>query len=367
LLLSPLHAGALYAYVPAVLISSLGYSALALWWAIDQFQREEVLFREAERFELRLWIRHLLRDKEPIPSFGEAGFCFVLIMLLQFLFMRFLKQRLDIFADAGAFARTQVMFQLLLVQQMAIIATPALMMGVMLTTSVRQTFSLRWPGWSFLAAAAVLPFALHPLDIELLRRMKWLFGDLPQGIEQALAPMSDPNQPLWLVLTAFAVAPAVCEEVAFRGFMLRGFSRGGRLGLAVVLSSVAFGAMHMIPEQVFNTMLIGLVLGALTIHSRSLLPAVLFHFFNNALGVAHARIGSKLPELLPNSPFVSFDDDSIRYHWPTLIVCLAIAGPLLVWIFRPLCSRKGPAVPQTGAVDRVPVIRGAGSPAVKGL
>jgi sodium transport system permease protein len=281
--------------------------------------------------------------------------------------MRFLKLRLDDVAKADDFARAQVMFQLLLVQQMAIIATPALMMGVMLTTSIRQTFSLRWPGWSFLAAAAVLPFALHPLDVELLRRLKWLFGELPQETEQALARMSDPDQPLWLVLTAFAVAPAICEEVAFRGFMLRGFSRGGRLGLAIVLSSVAFGAMHMIPEQVFNTTLIGLVLGALTIRSRSLFPAVLYHFLNNALAVAHARIGSNLPELLPDSPFVSFDDGSIRYDWPTLIVCLAIAGPLLVWIFRPLCSRTRPEIAHPTAVERHPLIGGTGTPAANGV
>ena len=60
--------------------------------AIDQFSREEVLFREAERFEVRLWLRHLLRDKEPTPSFTEAGFCFALIMLLQFAALKHLQE-----------------------------------------------------------------------------------------------------------------------------------------------------------------------------------------------------------------------------------------------------------------------------------
>ncbi|HEY3967616.1 MAG TPA: ABC transporter permease subunit, partial [Planctomycetaceae bacterium] len=77
LLLSPMNPGALYLYVGPVLATSFLYSALALWWAIDQFKREEVLFREGERFELGLWVRHLLRDKEPLPSFSEALFCFV--------------------------------------------------------------------------------------------------------------------------------------------------------------------------------------------------------------------------------------------------------------------------------------------------
>ena len=55
------------------------------------FNREDVLFREAERFDVRLWLRHLLRDKEPTPSFAEAVLCFVLVMLLQFGALPFLR------------------------------------------------------------------------------------------------------------------------------------------------------------------------------------------------------------------------------------------------------------------------------------
>jgi sodium transport system permease protein len=340
LLLSPLHAGALYPYVPGVLISSTAYSALALWWAIDQFKREEVLFREAERFELRLWIRHLLRDKEPTPSFSEAGFCFVLIMMLQFFSLRFLQQKLLMVSTADAAQRAQTMMHLLLVQQLAIIASPALMMGVMLTTSVRKTFGLCWPGWKWLGAAVVLPFALHPLAIELLAHLHWLLGDLPPGAREALAPLTDAEQPFWLVLLTFAVAPAFCEEVAFRGFILRGLSRGGRVLLAIGLSSLAFGVMHMVPQQVFNGMLMGLVLGALAINSRSLFPAIVFHFLNNALGVMHARVSARAPEWLRDSPLTTISDGTMRYTWVTLCLCLLVATPILVWLIRPILPRR---------------------------
>ena len=84
LLLSSVSISSIYVYAIPVLISTTFYSFLALYWAIEQFKSENVLFREAERFELKLWFRHLLRDKELTPSFSEAMFCFVLIMLLQF-------------------------------------------------------------------------------------------------------------------------------------------------------------------------------------------------------------------------------------------------------------------------------------------
>lgn len=335
LLLSPLHEGALYAYVGPVLATSLGYSVMALWWAIDQFKREEVLFREGERFELGLWVRHLLRDKEPLPSFSEAGFCFVLIMLLQFFAMGFLKERLSL----GAIDDPTLVLKVLLVQQLAIIACPALMMGLMLTTSLRSTFRIHWPGWSMLGAACVLPFVIHPLSVEGLSRLQWFFGELPAEFVKPLAAMSDRDIPLWFVLLTFAAAPAFCEEVAFRGFMLSGMARHGRLAVAVGLSSAAFGVMHMVPQQVFNASLLGLVLGTLAVRSQSLLPCIIFHFINNALGVIHGRFGKQLSDLPGMKDLVAIDGDgALRYGWPMLVACLIVAVPLLVWLFRPLCQ-----------------------------
>lgn len=335
LLLSPMHAGALYLYVGPVLITSFGYSALALAWAIDQFKREEVLFREGERFDLRLWLRHLWRDKQSLPTFSQAVFCFVLIMLLQFFATGYLRGRIVPGAELGPAA----MMQLLIVQQLVIIAGPAVLMGIILTTSVRDTFRARWPGWKMLAAACLLPVLIHPLSVEALSHLHWFFGELPPELAKPLAAMSDDNLPLWFVLLAAAVAPGFCEEVAFRGFILSGLARRGRLLLAVVFSSAAFGMMHMIPQQVFNASLVGLVIGCLAVRSNSLLPCVAFHFVNNALGVCHGRYGKELPELGWLDPYFAMTDGSLRYRWPTLMICIGLAAPILVWLFRPLLAR----------------------------
>ena len=63
-------------YFLPVLVPTLVYAAIALRWAIDLFQREEVLFREAEQFSLYSWFRHLFRDREPRPTGGQAILCF---------------------------------------------------------------------------------------------------------------------------------------------------------------------------------------------------------------------------------------------------------------------------------------------------
>ena len=163
MLASPDSQAAIYFGVP-VLVTSIGYSLLALWWAIDQFAREDVLFREAERFDLRLWVRHLLRDKEPTPSFAEAGFCFALIMLILFAAMKPMNQAV---MSAGPEEVAERMMKLLMIQQLVIIASPALFMGLLLTTNFVQTFRLRWASWKMWGFAVVLPFVLQPLSVAL--------------------------------------------------------------------------------------------------------------------------------------------------------------------------------------------------------
>jgi len=336
-LLNPGNTEALI-FAGPVLVTSIGYSLLALWWAIEQFSSEGVLFREGERFEPALWFKHLLRDKEPTPSFTEAGFCFVIIMLAQFASMRAFGQSIS---AAAPDQLGVAMMKLLVIQQVTIIACPALFMGLILTTSVRMTFRLRWPGGKFLAIAVLLPFALHPLSLELVASLSWFFPQLPEGAARLMQTMSDHEQPLWLILLSFAAAPAICEELAYRGFVLTGFSRNGRTGLAIALSAVTFGVMHMIPQQVFNATLLGLVLGLIASRSGSLLPGVVFHFFFNSLAVVRERVGTALAEAPTEelqqsawSWFISVETSGLRYSWPTLLICGASSVCMLLWVAR---------------------------------
>ena len=146
---------------------------------------------------------------------------------------------------------------------------------------------------------------------------------------------------MWLILLSFAVAPAICEELAFRGFILTGFSRNGRTGIAIGLSAVTFGIMHMIPQQVFNATLLGLVLGLIAARSGSLLPSVVFHFLFNSLAVVRERVGSYVADghadELRQSVwhwFVVVDPSGLRYAWPTLFLCAGVSTAGLLWIAR---------------------------------
>jgi sodium transport system permease protein len=315
-----------------VLATSLAYCFAGLWWAISMFNREEVLFREAERFDIRLWVRQLLRNKGPTPSLAEAAVCFVVIMLLQFAVPPYFSSGLV--TPEGKLNGT-VLFRVLVIQQLVCIGCPALVMAIVLTRSLVRTLRFRAPAWKFVLLGCVLPLALHPLSNGLESWLeKWFFGPPQDALVQVGKAMADPAIPLWLVFLGLAVAPGICEELAFRGFILSGFLRSARPAVAIVLSSIAFGVAHMVPQQVLNATLVGLVLGLLALRSGSLLPGILFHVTYNSLEIARTRLASLQVKGPVVGTFFTFsttkeNEHVLDYKWPALVVAAIIASVLI--------------------------------------
>ena len=135
------------------------------------------------------------------------------------------------------------------------------------------------------------------------------------------------------MIVVFAVTPAICEEIAFRGFILSGFAKGGRLGIAIIASSLMFGIVHMIPQQAFNAALLGLLLGLLAVHSRSLFPAIAFHLCNNSIATFHAKNGFGIK---PDGVFFSESEGMLRYEMPTLLLCGIVIAILVARMLQDL-------------------------------
>lgn len=269
-----------WAYFVPVLAPMVVYSWLALRWAIAQFQREEVLFREAERLDLGLWLRRLWREKEEMPTLGEAAFCFGLIFGLHWLAFG-AAGRLPVLALTG-------------VAQLAFVATPALIMAVVLTTQPARGLGLRAPPWwAWPAAAALAVSVLSPLGeltLLILDRFPDIRGQLQQGhpLTLALQEAAGGGRAAWPFVLVLAVIPAVCEELAFRGFILSGLRRGLPARSAVLLSAFLFALYQMNVFQFLPHFVLGTILGALVVRTGSVIPAVVFHLVYNTCLIAPA-------------------------------------------------------------------------------
>ncbi|MBB5212629.1 CPBP family intramembrane glutamic endopeptidase [Microbulbifer hydrolyticus] len=80
-----------------------------------------------------------------------------------------------------------------------------------------------------------------------------------------------------VLLTPFA------EEVFFRGFLFTWMTGHRPVWLAMLVSSLIFGAMHIIPPQAISAALMALALCALYWFSNSLWPPILAHVIGNGI------------------------------------------------------------------------------------
>ena len=315
------------------------YSWLALRWAIAQFQREEVLFREAERLDIGLWLRQMFRDKEALPSAGEAMFCFVLILGLRWVSFG-VGQQLSLLARTG-------------ISQLAFVAAPPLFMAVMLTTLPRQGLALRRPPWWAWPAGALLALCVLPPLTELTLAILRQFP--------ALRPLLELNHPLTRELQGIssktdsgsrgqyflvlALLPALCEELAFRGFILTGLLRGFRPWTAIFLSAFLFSLYQMNVFQFVPHFVFGVVLGLLAVRSGSVLPAMLFHLVYNSLVIAPAVLPPEIAKDLSEWWVALGSNSSPLFRWLVSVGCTILAGAGLyaVWRLGERPSTPGPA------------------------
>ena len=189
---------------------------------------------------------------------------------------------------------------LALVTQVVVILSPALLMTVMLTRSPRKTLLLNWPNWWSVPVAVLLAVALHP-SINLMHVCVMRLYPVSESLTKALEKLLADPQSLWLKLLVIAVVPAICEELAFRGFVLSGLRHSGSKWRAIAVSSLFFGLAHAIFQQSLTAGLMGLVLGYIAVQTGSLLPCVLFHATHNSLQVLMEKI---TPELLVRHPWL---------------------------------------------------------------
>ncbi len=175
-----------------------------------------------------------------------------------------------------------------------------------------------------MGAVLLLAFALLPVNEWL---GVWNYGlnlpDFLQGLEDSIRQseeqtaklikqflLMDGPTDLLFNLVVVALAPAVCEELLFRGALQRIFHERFDIHLAILAAAVVFSGFHMQFLGFVPRLVLGVVLGYLYAWSGKLVYPMLLHFVNNASVVVLVYImGPEMLEtqeatLTASSPFV---------------------------------------------------------------
>jgi len=130
-----------------------------------------------------------------------------------------------------------------------------------------------------------------------------------------------------VLLLCISIAPGICEELVFRGYVQQRLMQRWTPALAILLPTVLFGIAHLDVQHSIGACMIGLWLAVLMWRTGSVWPCIVCHFTNNAAAVLIARAAGGIET--PDQPPV----------WYTLLLtgsCIAflISIVLLVRIRR---------------------------------
>ena len=300
---------------------------LSIRWAVEQFNPRAVLFRESERLDWGCGSagsepaaadadrgrRRLLRDGDPHGAFFRQ-------------YLGLADRRHGRFHPHGAHLATG-----------GDRGDGSVAHAVAQPQPAANSVASKRPPWLAVPAAALLAIALHPASNVLQSLVRQLYP-ISDSVRPALERMQEMfcQADFATLVLVIAILPALCEELAFRGFILSGFDTSGHEWRAIVNRALFFGLTHGVLQQSLLACLLGTILGFLAVQSGSILPGIVFHVVHNALALASTRI---TPEMVPDVPALRtlvtpLDGGGCLFAWPVALAGGLAATLLLVWFAR---------------------------------
>ena len=300
-----------YMIIAVVLISNIAYAVFAILFLSKIYDSESILFGDGKG-SLQLFEKRENLQKGGVPTVSDVWFVVALTIVLVLYAGSMLQLK---FGLAGVFG-TQLI--ILLVPLAVVLYTKK---DIGLTYGFYKTGAV-----SFLGAFFVI-LGMYPINIVISYALISLFPQSADNVVTTFSSIMDGN--VVGVFLVIAVAPAVCEEMMFRGLIYNSMKARYRVPVTLGIVAVLFGIYHMSLVKFIPTGLLGLVLCYVAYKTGSIYPSMMMHFINNALSVTVSyypeRIEKMFPVLYKESLSLS---DALLFSGVGLVL-LAIGGMLL--------------------------------------
>ncbi len=248
-----------------IMFSTLLLDFFAILVSIKLFNSEAVLFRTDDDSSLK----NVKKDKRNLfnPFYGMVYFVLALLALY------YIGSSLQAKDLAKGLFQTQVF----------IIVAPVLLVLSIFKLKPKEILRIKAPK---LKELILIPFITIPATIivSMIGSLINYIYPFPAEYLEKLMELFKLDASLWKSFLIIAVTPGVCEEIMFRGFLMRFYENNGKT-TAVVISALLFAAFHLDPFRFIPVFILGLLLGYLTIRSGSIVNSMIAHTLNNGLAL----------------------------------------------------------------------------------
>ncbi len=254
--------------VAIVLLSNVIYAILAILFLGKIYDSENILFDEGKG-NIQIFQKRSNMKKGGVPTAGDTWFIISLVLIL-YIYIGSLIQ-----ADYGIWG--------IFGSQILIVSVP-LLYAIYTKKSLKKTFHLKLCKPLAYVAGLILFLGVFLLENKLSNILYQLF---PEEFSSTNSGLTDVlmGQGKLVTYMIVAFAPAICEEMLFRGFVFSGFKNSYKKWTAIIISAIIFGVFHTSLIRLIPTAILGGVFAYLVYSTGSLFSSMICHCFNNGIYV----------------------------------------------------------------------------------
>lgn len=245
-----------------VIGSTIALDILAISYAVNLFKRENILFRTAPIS------RRKAGKKALSPQIAFLVFIAIILLLYY----------------VGSSWQIKNLMNGLIKTEIFLILLPVILLLRIFKLDKKETLRLyktKPLNYLLIIIMSISVYIIAGLIMELIN----LVYPIPvEYIEKFKELLSTSDKSVWTILLVVGVLPGICEEILFRGFLIRGFEEKGKWN-AIVITGILFGILHLDPFRLIPIILIGIWLGFLLYKTNSLYIPIIAHISNNAISL----------------------------------------------------------------------------------
>lgn len=265
-----------------VLVTNIAYAVLAIWALSKIYDSEGILFDEGG-INLQLFTSRKDLRQGGVPNFSDAA----LVMAVGMLLLLYL----------GSLFQLKFGLYGLLLTQLLILLVPVFAAWYT-KKDIRATFHIAFPKLSHVLGAIFLLVGVYCTSLLISVPLTNIWSEDAESINMAFDSILE-GKPFILAFAIIAIAPAICEEALFRGYLFSAAQKKFRPVTAILLVAALFGIYHLSFIKFFTTGILGAALCYAVYKSGSIVTSFLMHLINNGFSVVLMYCGARISNVLP--------------------------------------------------------------------
>lgn len=221
-----------------------------------------------------------------------------------------------------------------------LVVLPVIVYCLIVKAPVRDTFSIRAVRLPTLLLTFLYTLLWYPL-LGACNAFTMFFSD---NVAMRLTQEFEGISPflMWLVV---GVAGPLFEEFTFRGAILSGLSKSGRIFVSIVLSALMFGVLHLNLNQMAYAIVMGIAFGMAVYATGSIWCSFVSHMTINSVSIIAMQAMKSLPGDVMSQSAGAMDDEAVRNQLmvmiPVLLVIGLVSAGLSILLLKAMAAIEG--------------------------